>query len=321
NWPYFTGGGQNLKLRASLGTVTNGFELSFTEPWLFDYPISFGFDAYRRTHERDTDVGYGYDEKVTGGDIRLGKELSEYVKGDLTYRLDSIDISNPSDNASTDLTQEVGTNLISCLTPTLTFDNRDNVFDPHKGNLLSASFDFAGGPLGGDKNYWKFFGRASHFIPLPRNSTLEARGRIGLGEPYSNSGSIPIYERFFAGGAYTIRGYKERQIGPIDPISKDPLGGNSMLIGNLEYIYPLFDFLKIAFFYDVGNVWSKLGDLCSSKDTDTNTGSFKSSFGLGFRIKTPLGPIMLDYGIPMDKAPGEDSKGSGRFHFSVSHGF
>lgn len=323
NWPYFTGAGQNLKLRASIGTLSNGpgLDLSFTEPWLFDYPVSFGFDAYRRTHKRDSDVGYGYDEGVTGGDLRLGKELSEYLRGDLVYRFDSMDISNVDDASTSDLKSEAGTNFISSITPSFTYDSRDNVFDTHKGNLLTSSFEFAGGPLGGDKNYWKYFGRVSHYIPLPRNSTLELRGRIGLADPYGDSAKIPIYERFFAGGAYTIRGYEERSIGPFDPGSKDPLGGASMLVGNVEYLYPLFGFLKVAAFYDIGNVWEKLGDMGSSRDTANNTGGFKSSFGLGLRIKTPIGPIMLDYGIPMDKAPGEDSKSSGRFHFSVSNSF
>jgi len=154
--------------------------------------------------------------------LRLGRELSEYLRGDLVYRLDLIDITNISSGA-TYLEEEKGSNLISSITPSLTFDSRDNIFDTHKGNLLSGSIEFAGGPLGGDKNYWKFFGRASHYIPLPRNSTLELRGRIGLADPYGDSAKIPIYERFFAGGAYTIRGYEERKIGPYDPVTKDPL--------------------------------------------------------------------------------------------------
>jgi outer membrane protein insertion porin family len=324
NWPYFTGAGQDLKFRASFGNISSAFDISFTEPWMFDRPVSFGFDLYKREHKRDTDVGYGYDENVLGGDLRLGKELREYLRGDLVYRLDQIKISNVSSDASASLTNEVGTNVVSSLTPIITFDNRDNVFDTHKGNYLNGSLEWAGGPLGADKNYWKFFGQASHFTPMPRNATIEFRGRLGLAEPYGNSNDIPIYERFFSGGAYTIRGYEERVLGPVDPNTMDPLGGNATLIGNIEYTYPLFNFLKLAAFYDVGNTWDKIGDLGSNKDANgvSSTGGFKSGIGLGVRLKTPLGPISLDYGIPMDKAPGQENRTkTGRFHFAASNNF
>ncbi len=313
NWPYFTGAGQNLKLRASFGSVSEGFDLSFTEPWVFDYPVSFGFDLYKRTHKKDSDVGYGYDEDVIGGDLRLGKEISEYVRADLTYRRDQIKIGSVSSGASNDLLKEVGTNIISSASFGMSYDTRDNVFDTTKGNLLVGNLEFAGGPFGGDKNYVKFYSRASHFVPLWYNSALEFRGRVGMGNPYGNSNDIPIYERYFAGGSNTVRGYHERKIGPIDPVSKDPLGGNALFVGNIEYLYPVFSFMKAAAFYDVGNVWEKMSKFGSS--------GYKSGMGLGVRVKTPIGPIMLDYGIPLNKEPGEEKKGSGRFHFNVSHGF
>jgi len=324
NWPYFTGAGQSLKVRASIGNLSNGFELSFTEPWMFDYPVSFGFDLYRRTHSRDTDSGYAYDEAVTGGDLRLGKELSEYLRGDIVYRLDQIDISNLDDSTtSQDLKDEAAESpyLVSVITPSLTYDSRDNVFDTRKGNLLTGSFDFAG--LGGDKNYLKFFGRASHYFPMPHGAVLEVRGRLGVAQPYGDTEKVPISERFFAGGAYTIRGYEERMVGPIDNDS-NPLGGASMAVANIEYTYPLFSFLKVAAFYDVGNVWEKMGDIFSSSDGNggLNSGGLKTGIGLGLRIKTPIGPIMLDYGFPMDPESGKSSRSkSGRFHFSASHGF
>jgi len=321
NWPYFTGAGQDLRVRASIGNISTGYELSFTEPWMFDYPVSFGFDVYHREHKRDTDVGYGYDEKVTGGDLRLGKDISEYWRTDLMYRLEQIDISN-IDSSATSYASEVGKNMISSIIPALTYDGRDNVFDPHKGNYFTSSIAAAGGPLGGDKNFWKFSSQVSHYMPLARNSVLEFRGRIGLADPYGSTDTVPIYERFFAGGAYTLRGYDERKVGPVDPTTNDPLGGNSMLIGNIEYTFPIFDFLKLATFYDVGNVWKKLGDIGSSKNSSgIHSGGFKSDVGLGIRIKTPIGPIMLDYGIPLNKQSGESRRKSGRLNFSASHGF
>jgi outer membrane protein insertion porin family len=248
-----------------------------------------------------------------GGDLRLGYQLTDYIKTDLTYRCDQIKISNISSNATIDLMQEQGKNTISSIMPSAVFDTRDNVFDPHKGDLLTSSVEFAGGPLSGNKDYWKYYGSASHYVPLAWNSVLEIKGRAGVGAPYDDTARIPIYERFFAGGAYTIRGYEERKVGPIDPVSRDPLGGDAMLIGNLEYTYPLFSFLKLAAFYDVGNVWEKKKDF--GKD------GYKSGIGFGVRVKTPLGPIKLDYGFPMNKEPGDDEIKGGRLHFSASHDF
>ncbi|MBN1912866.1 MAG: outer membrane protein assembly factor BamA [Candidatus Omnitrophica bacterium] len=313
NFPYFTGDGQDLRLRASFGSLSEGFDLSFTEPWVFDYPVSFGFDLYRRTHDRESDIGYGYDEDISGGNLRLGKEISEFVSGNLMYRYNSIDITDITEEATDDLKKEYGKNIISSVQTGLAFDNRDSIQNPKKGDILSGSLECAGGPFGGDKDFVKFFARASHYIPLVSNSALELRARAGFADAYGDSDDLPIYERFFAGGAYTVRGYHERKLGPVDPVSKDPLGGNSLLVGNIEYIYPVFDFLNLAAFYDVGNVWKKMSDFGSD--------DLKKSTGLGLRIKTPIGPLMLDYGIPFDKEPGEEKKGSGRFHFNMSHGF
>jgi len=313
NFPYFTGAGQNLKFTASFGTTSQGYDLSFTEPWMFDYPVAFGFDAYKRTHDLDEDVGYAYDETILGGDVRLGKEISEYMRGDLMYRRDQIKIGEVAAGSSAELIKEIGKNVISSTQFTLTFDNRNNVFDTTKGNLAVGTIECAGGPFGGDKNFAKFTSRFSHYFPLMRGSALEFRARVGASCPFGNSSEIPIYERYFAGGSNTIRGYEERVIGPFDPATKDPIGGNALLIGNIEYLYPLFSFLKVAAFYDIGNVWGKINKFGS--------GGYKSGIGLGVRVKTPIGPVMVDYGIPMNKAPGEDKKSGGRFHFNVSHGF
>jgi outer membrane protein insertion porin family len=312
NWPYFTGAGQDLKLRATIGSISEAYDLSFTEPWLFDYPVSFGFDLYKHTHDRDSDVGYGYNEDVTGGDIRLGKELSEYVRGNLTYRHDTIKISDVEDTASQDLKDEVGENVESSMEFGLTYDSRDNVFDPTRGNVFGSSMQVAGGPFGGDRDFWKYYGNASHYVSVGKG-VIDIRARVGVADSYDDTSKVPIDSRLFAGGAYTIRGYRERKVGPVDSKTGDPLGGLSLLVGNLEYTYPLSSFFKLATFYDIGNVWSKVSDLGS--------GGYRAGTGIGFRLKTPIGPVMLDYGIPLDKESGETERGNGRFHFSMSHGF
>lgn len=312
NFKTFTGAGQDLKLRAEIGAVRQHYELSFTEPWMFDHPVSSGFDIYKRIHDKESDVGFGFVEKRTGGDLRLGYEFNEYLKGGATYRLEQVDISSVDPAATADLKNEEGKNLISSVEFSLTRDTTDNVFNPTKGRVLSGSYEVAGGPFGGDKHFNKFFTLATQYFPLFAKAVLQLQGRAGIAQPFDDEEKVPIYERFYAGGANTIRGYEERSVGPADPITSDPLGGEAFFVGNIECMVPLVEFVKGAVFMDTGNVWSEASDFGS--------GGFKTGFGFGVRVKTPIGPLKLDYGIPLNKQPGKENK-EGRFHFSMSHGF
>jgi len=310
NFPNFTGAGQSLRVRAEFGRTRRDYLVSFTEPWVFDRPISFGFDLYRRTHYRSGTSGFSYDEQRTGGDIRLGRAFGEFNRGDLTYRLEEVKISDVPSNASSDFKAEEGTNTVSSFTAQLSRDTRDSVFNPTKGYTGYFSTEVAGGPFGADKDFIKNLVGGSLYMTHFENLVLELSLRAGTVDTFSDSPRVPIYERFFAGGANTIRGYKERRVGPKD-VSGEPIGGRSMVIANMEYTFPLFEYIKGAAFYDVGNVWDKVSDIGS--------GDYKSGTGMGVRIKTPLGPIKLDYGFPLDKLPGE--KKQGRFYFSMSRGF
>ena len=311
NFSNFTGAGQDLSLMFSMGTLTDNYQLSFTNPWIFDVPVSFGFDGYKKGHKRESDVGYAYDQEVEGGALRLGREFNDSLSGKLTYRLEKVDISDVVDEASQDLKDEQGINDLSSGELSLSYDSRDNVFFPLRGIYLLNTAQVTGGIFGGDKDFVKCFSRLSFYLPVWERSVVELKLRSGFADPFSATAKIPIYERFFAGGSSTIRGYRERKVGPIE-ISGDPIGGEALFVGNLEYTYPLSDFFKVASFYDMGNVWSKNSDFLS--------GGFRSSVGLGLRVKTPIGPISVDYGWPLDLEPGEDKK-NGRFHFSVSRGF
>ncbi len=315
NWPRFTGGGQDLLLRAEAGSTRRNLQLSFTEPWLFDYPISGGFDAYHLQRDKERDVGYAYDEKRIGGTLRLGKQISEYISAGVSYNLQNIKISNMDSNVSADLAAEEGKNTVSTMGFSLTHDYTDSVYNPTKGWVLSNGFDVAGGPLAGDKDFWRFQTKGSYYVPVKIRSTgtvLELRGRAGVVKPYGDSDKVPIFERFFAGGSRTIRGYNERKVGPLDSITNDPIGGEAMLVGNIEYTIPIIEIIKVAAFFDVGNVWARASDF--------GAGDFKSGAGFGLRVKTPIGPVNLDYGYPLNDEPGEESR-SGKFYFSVSRGF
>jgi len=311
NFPTFTGGGQQLAIRAEFGTVRRDYQLSFTEPWVFDYPYLFGFDVYQNTHLKAEDIGYGYSERDRGGDLRLGKEFDDYDRADLTYKLEEVRISDVDDTALDDLKKEQGTNVISSLGLGLTRDTRDSTLSPTKGYVLYGSVAGAGGPFQGDKDFVKYYGSASFYFPFFERNVLQLVARAGAVGAFGNSDSVPIYERFFAGGADTIRGYKERGIGPKDPATNSPLGGEAMLVGTAEYVFPIVEFLKGAIFMDGGNVWQK--------ESDFGRGGYKYSTGAGVRVKTPVGPVKLDFGYPLKVDPGE--KRTGRVHFSLSRAF
>ena len=312
NWPTFTGGGQDLQLRYETGSTRNNLELSFTEPWIFDHPVSGGFDLYRSETDREADIGYAYDEKRVGGDIRLGRQFSDYLSGSVLYKNEEVTIDNLAEGVSADLVTEQGTNRLSLVGLTLTKDSRDSTIVPTRGNVLSGGADIAGGLLGGDKDFFRLQARESHYIPFKFNSVLELRLRAGIMDAFGDSEKVPIFERFFAGGAKTIRGYEERAVGPLDLNTNDPIGGESLLLGNIEYTVPLIEFIKLAAFFDAGNVWADSNDFAS--------GEYKSGTGLGLRIKTPIGPVNLDYGYPLNDEPGQEGR-SGKFYFSVSRGF
>jgi outer membrane protein insertion porin family len=314
NFPTFTGGGQNLTIRGEIGMVRTDYNLGWTDPWIFGFPFLGGFDVYRTSHTKASDVGWMYDETRTGGDLKLGKEITDTLRGDLYYRLEDVNISNLDSNVSQDLKNEEGSNYISSLTLELTQDTRDNIFNPTKGYTLNGSMEDAGGAFGGDKEFWKGTLSGAYYYTFFDKLVLEAKARAGLADSYGDTVDVPVYERFYAGGANTIRGYRERFVGPRDVGSGEPIGGDAILIGNIELTFPIYEkVLKAAVFYDIGNVWPKIGDFLD------NASQFKSGAGIGVRVKTPLGPVKVDYGIPLSK--NHEDKREGQFYFSMSRGF
>jgi len=315
NWSSFTGGGQDLRLRAQIGSSQRNLLLSFTEPWLFDHPVSAGFDAYLTENLNDGSTGYAYDQKTIGGDLRLGKSFNDNLSVGTVYRLEQIKISNLNSGVSAALAEQAGTSLVSSLGFSVTNDYRDSKMSPTSGWSVTNSADLAGGPLGGDKNFFRVQTSGEYFYPLKFNdvtTVLEISGRTGMVQSYPNTPDVPIFERYFTGGQDTIRGYDERSVGPLDSNTNDAIGGDALLLGSVEYTVPIIEIIKGAIFFDTGNVWDKVRNY--------GTGGLKSGTGVGLRVKTPIGPIKLDYGIPLDKEPGQSNK-SGKFYFSVSRGF
>ncbi len=312
NMKTFTGAGQDFGLRVELGSVRKNAELSFTEPWVFGYPYSFGFDIYRKEFSRSGNSGYFFNQRKTGFDLRLGKEFTEYDKGLLMYKLEEVKISDIPDDASQLLKNEIGRNVTSSLALTLTHDQRDNMFNPTKGYLMTATGEYAGGFLSGDKDFTKLDGLASTYFKNFNQMVLELKIRAGIADSFDDTPKIPIYERFFIGGANTIRGYRESRIGPRDTGNQQPIGGESYWGANIEEAFPIYpNLIKGAVFFDMGNNYESISKFGS--------GGIFSGVGVGVRVKTPIGPVKLDAGYPLDDVINE--KKEIRFYFNISQGF
>ncbi|MCM8813866.1 MAG: outer membrane protein assembly factor BamA [Candidatus Omnitrophica bacterium] len=304
NPPTFTGGGQRLNIHMEAGSEKQDYELGLVEPWFLGYPLSLGSSVYNRTREWES-----YTERRVGGKVFFGKEIGEYWRNRVTFKQEGVRITDLSADVGSQIRAEEGKNILNTLEEQIIHDSRDNVYNPTTGWYNLVIVEYAGGFLDGDKEFIKYFTQNSRFIPLSEKAVLEFRGRAGLVEPYGDSERVPIYERFYVGGAYTIRGYKERDIGPKDE-KGDPIGGRVLLVGNAEYSYLLGENLKWAFFYDIGNVWDSISALQDEGE------KFKAGVGTGMRVKTPLGPIRLDYGYALNSRPGQSRS---RFHFTMSH--
>jgi outer membrane protein insertion porin family len=201
----------------------------------------------------------------------------------------------------------------------LTRDGRDSALNPTKGQLISFEHSLAARPFGGNEAFNKSFLNYQRYrqlsaqTPVVRDSVLAFSGRLGFAAPYRVRGSgpggaitdadrlLPISERFFSGGATTLRGFQFEQAGPqaiLEPRNAEelptlvPLGGDALLVLNFELRYPLTRQLRLVPFYDLGNVFRRVRDI--------NFKNLTHSIGLGLRFNTPVGPIGVDYGYLLD---------------------
>jgi outer membrane protein insertion porin family len=296
------GRGQEVFLRLRIGSESQLGLIGFTEPYLFDIPLRAGFDVYDREREFDD-----FTEERLGGDLRASYPLAEFVTLSGIYRLESVEISDIADDASDDLKSEEGTRLNSVVEFSLSRDTRDNVFEPSRGSRNVVELAFAG--LGGDTQFYRIVGESAWFFPLPLfNWIFAVRGLAGYGDGWGGQ-ELPIFERFFLGGATTLRGQRTRSVGPRDA-QGNVIGGNSEVLFNAELIIPLFFRIRLVLFFDAGNAYGFGQDF---DPTDLRYGA-----GPGIRFNSPLGPLRLDYGFNLNRMRDEKT---GYVHFTVGSPF
>jgi outer membrane protein insertion porin family len=331
NWPTFTGAGQKMRVRAQMGLQRQDFVLSFTEPWFMDRQLSVGFDIFHRFSGYLSD---SYEERRTGGTLRLGKAISPFLRLDTAFTVQYISQKLTDPAVSEEIRSQSGDWLRNSLSATLTYDTRDNVFLTSRGQRTEFTAELVGGPIGGDLSLYKLNARSSWFFPIFKGHILQlvAEGAVvdAFGKTRGSGGSVtetvvtggvtnfvpvqvndvPIFDRYFLGGANSLRGFDYRKVGPKD-VFGEPVGGNTMVDATIEYTIPVIERIRLAFFFDIGQV--------DAKSYHVDFDEFKADVGAGVRLNLPVGPLRLDYGWPIitDRLSGR----VGRIQFSVGYQF
>lgn len=300
----FQGAGQKFRLRGTIGLESNQIILSFEEPWLFNRQLGYGIDLYR------TDTGYYsdyYSEVRLGALNYLRKRIYELVEARLAYKIELVDIYDVKNNAPYVIKDESGSRSISQVSLTFLRDDRDSYMMPTRGTRFELVQDLAGGPFLGQTNLYRIEARAGWWIPTFDfgKQVFSIVGRAGTVMGYGGK-EVPFFEKCFLGGGYNMRGFKYRKVGPIDPATEEPLGGDSFGFIAVEYSIELFNPVRFAVFYDWGFV--------NENDWDWDPSNYNSDFGVGLRILLMGAPMRIDVGFPL-KA-GEYNDDGMQFNFS-----
>ena len=335
--PYFTGAGQKMRVRVQLGTKRQDYEVSFVEPWFLNRKLSLGVDLYR--HQLDFESPNNiFDETRTGVRLGLTRALgNDFLIGSVSYTLEEVGITlNPgfsdlltdshgipipgTPNVPRTILNEVGDHLYQRFGGSLAYDTRNSVELPNHGQRTELTGEFDSG----DTSYYKKELHTAWYWPgFMKGHVIEAGGRVGIADSLSG-GDVPFYDRYYLGGLYSLRGFKFRNISPreknlyVDPSGNtyfdEPVGGDSYWFGSVEYSVPILEkdsgpSLRVAMFYDIGAV---------SAGPYSFNSSYLDNWGMGIRLNIPhLGPLRLDYGIPITKD--QFNSGGGKFQFGVGY--
>lgn len=314
------GTGRDLSLNLQKSYSRISAELSYTKPYLFDYPIDGGIDIFN--YELSKRNSLVYDQKSTGITLRAGYDISEYLRHNVSYSFRDETIQNIDDSASFSIKNLEGNFISSRVSQSFSYDKRDNIYNTKSGYFLSLSQSFTG--IGGDIKNIKYEGSAAYYQPIINEDfilKLSTRGGYidGIGQDVrSNYG-------FFLGGN-NFRGFEYAGIGPrakVDDSYKngDIIGGKIYYVGTAEFQFPLglpkeFGINGILFsengtVYGVDQINKQNGDVIDSS-------SIRSSYGLSIVWSSPMGPIRLDFSKVAKK---EDFDRTQSFRFSFGTNF
>ena len=303
NGTAFRGAGQGFRLEAMPGDQVQRYLVSFTEPYLFDTPISFSLSGffYDRRY-------FDWEEQRLGGRIGLGYRLNHDLSLALAVRQENINIHDPRVAGVEELDEVVGDNDLTSARLTLSHDTRDVPFAPTEGHLIEISGEQAFGSFDFPRGEIEY----QRYVLLRERPDYSGRHTLALGLRAGFTGAqTPIYENYFAGGFSTLRGFDFRGASPVE--NTVIVGGEFRFLGTVEYYFPLTadDMIKGVAFCDFGTV---------ERDIAFDTDNFRVAPGFGLRVYIPAmgpAPLSFDFAVPVMRADTDDIQ---NFSFFVGLG-
>ncbi len=307
NWPRsfdemfsdraFVGAGQTLRLSFEPGTTTTNASIRFVEPWILDQPYSFTGDLYLRTRVRED-----YDDDRLGARLSFGHRFNDIWSASISPRFEQVDINSIDDKPARafEILDEAGEHGLTSLTFSVRRDTTTGGVLPSSGSNTQASWE-SYGLLGGDYTFQKISISHDAYFTLyedliDRKTVLTLSGTAGY-----ITGDSPFFERFYAGGINSIRGFSFRGVSPRSGPEDDRIGGDFLITGTAEVSFPLVEeLLRGVVFTDIGMV-----------EPDFEWGTLRSSIGAGVRIQLPiLGqiPIAIDFAYPLTEDDKDDTQ-------------
>ena len=293
--------GKRFSIAGQYGQHANRGNVVYTDPHFLDSDYLVEPRIYAN-NTRNIQNDQGFNEANEGVSLAVGHHLIERLFGTATYVYERVRIKDVADNApelvKRQAEQSGGESKTSALTLALSRDTRDSFTEPTRGLAISAAFMYAGGFLDAGNNFTKVTFEASQYWPLWWKLVGHLRGNISYGDSFSSTPNLPVQERFYLGGINSIRGFRNYTVGPKDPVSEGPLGGNKAFFLNHEILFPLYDPLKMRglVFFDLGNAF---------EESQGFQWSVRYSVGIGVRLVSPLGAIRVEIGTPLDRKQGE----------------
>ena len=301
----FVGGGQRLSISGRLGTETQSASVSLLEPWFLDRKISLGNELYYSKSTYQSDY---YEETNFGYGLTLRKALDDFNSVKLQYRIEQYELEATGD-APPFFAENCGDFTRSNIRLAYEYDSRDAQITPRKGGHLEVFGSWSGpgstvetvsGGISGSYYYNSFW-----------DSIFSINFGLETIDSLDSDKEVPLFERCYLGGPNNLRGFRYRDVGMIDEklAGDESMGGQSSAFVQLEMTLPLVDSLRFAVFADAGFVNA---DAC-----DFSTADYSADVGIGLRLNLPMGPIAVDYAIPVKTGQAIDR--NGQFQFYVDY--